>query len=336
MRAVIWTRYGPPEGLRPQDIPKPTPKDNEVLIRIHTATATAGDCELRGLKLPLLLSLPMRLYAGFRRPKRIRILGQEFAGTIEAVGKSVGQWKADDEVFGIAGLGSGAYAEYMCRPESPGEMDGVMTSKPPGISFQEAAAIPLGGLESVHYLRKADIRAGQKVLIIGAGGSIGTIGVQLAKHFGAHVAAVDSTQKLDMLRAIGADQVIDYTREDFTRTGERYDAILDVVGKTPIAHGMKCLTQDGIYLMANPRISKVLLGRLLTLATKKRLLSGSVVHTVEQLEYLKKLIDEGELQIVIDRCYPLEQTADAHRYVETGNKAGNVIINVHADSQSGE
>ena len=333
MKAVVWTRYGSPDVLQLREVAKPTPKDNEVLIRVHAATVTAGDCELRGLKLPLMLSLPMRAYVGIRRPRRTTILGQEFAGTIECVGKDVRRFQAGDEVFGMAGFKSGGYAEYMCRPEHPKEMDGVLTAKPSGIGFEEAASISLGGMESLHYLRKADIRPGQKVLIIGAGGSIGTMGVQLAKHFGAEVTAIDSTSKLDMLRSIGTDHVIDYTREDFTQNGERYDVIFDVVGKTSMARGMTCLTDAGIYLMANPRVSKMLRGRFAARGTNKKIVFGNVVYSTEQLDYLKSLVEDAKLRIVIDRRYPLEEVAAAHRYVETGQKLGNVIITVRVPSE---
>jgi NADPH:quinone reductase-like Zn-dependent oxidoreductase len=328
MRAIVWTRYGPPDVLQLREIAKPVSKDHEVLIRIHASTVTAGDCEMRSLGLPIMLSLPMRAYIGVRRPTRVKILGQEFAGTIESVGKSVRRFREGDEVFGMSGFKSGGYAEYMCRPESPKEMDGVLTTKPPTIEFHEAAAISLGGLESLHYLKEADIQPGQKVLIIGAGGSIGTFGVQLAKHFGAEVTAVDSTPKLDMLRSLGADHVVDYTTSDFTQDGATYDVILDVVGKTSIARGMKCLANRGIYLMANPRISKMLRGRLATRGTRKKLVSGNVVYSTERLDYLKGLVEEGTVRVVIDRTYPLEETAEAHRYVETGQKTGNVVIRV--------
>jgi len=328
MKAVVWTAYGSPDVLCLVEVEKPAPKDNEVLIRVHASTVTAGDCEMRGLKLPLMLSLPMRAYIGILKPKRIKILGQEFAGTIESVGKDVRRFQAGDEVFGISGFKSGGYAEYMCRPEHPKEMEGVLTTKPSNISLEEAAAISLGGMESLHYLQKANIQIGQKVLIIGAGGSIGTMGVQLAKHFGAVVTAIDSTSKLDMLRSIGADHVIDFTREDFTRNGESYDVIFDVVGKTPIARGMRALSDTGIYLMANPRISKMLRGRMASSGTNKKIVFGNVNYAAEQLDILKDLIEAGSLRVIIDRSYSLEQTAEAHKYVETGQKAGNVVITV--------
>ena len=335
MRAVLWTAYGPPDVLRLGEMERPAPKDTEVLIRVHASTVTAGDCEIRGLKLPLVLSLPLRAYVGILRPRRIRILGQEFAGTIEAVGKAVQQFRVGDEVFGMAGFGFGGYAEFLCRPGNPEETEGVMAMKPSGISFHEAAAISLGGLESLHYLRKAEIRPGERVLIIGAGGSIGTVGLQLAKHFGAEVTAVDHTAKLDMLQSLGADHVVDYTQEDVTRRDEVYDVILDVVGKTSIARGMRLLSDKGRYLMANPRLGKRLRGQWASRGTGKKLFAGEVAYDATSLEVLTTLIEQGKVRIVIDRVFPLEQTAEAHRYVETGMKAGHVIIAVDGEGEVG-
>jgi NADPH:quinone reductase-like Zn-dependent oxidoreductase len=233
MKAIIWTEYGPPEVLQLQEVEKPVPKNNEVLVRVYATTVTAGDCEMRRLKLPLGMSLPMRLYAGLRKPTRIKILGQELAGEIAAAGQEVRKFKPGDPVFAVLGIGGGAYAEYCCLPEEPGETGGVMAIKPSNLAYEEAAAIPLGGLEALHFLRKANIQSGEKVLINGAGGSIGTMGVQLARHFGAEVSAVDSSGKLDMLRSLGADEVVDYTREDVTQRGDRYDLVFDVPGNRP-------------------------------------------------------------------------------------------------------
>src|SRR4030067_620207 len=232
MKAIVWTKYGPADGLQLREVAKPTPKDNEVLIKVHAATVTAADTEFRRLKLPLLFSIPLRLYLGFRKPTRITIPGTVFAGEIISAGKDVTQYKPGDQVFGYAGLGMGTYAEYMCLPEKPSALGSVLAKKPANMTYEEAAAVPFGGLEALHSLRKANLQSGQKVLINGAGGSIGTCALQLAKHVGAEVTAVDHTAKLDMLRSIGADHVIDYTQEDFTKNGKTYDVIFDTVGKS--------------------------------------------------------------------------------------------------------
>ena len=230
MKAIVWTKYGPPDVLQLKEVEKPAPKADEVLIKIYATTVTAGDCETRGLKLPIMYQLVMRLWRGLIKPRGTSILGTELAGEIEAVGVDVKRFKEGDQVFGSAGLGFGANAEYICLPEEPGEMEGGVAIKPTNMTYEEAATVPFGGRDAFHFLRKANIQSGQKILINGAGGSIGTFAIQLAKHFGAEVSAVDSTGKLDMLRSIGADQVIDYTQEDFTKRDDIYDVIFDVVG----------------------------------------------------------------------------------------------------------
>ena len=314
--------------LQLREIEKPIPKDNEVLIRIHATTVTAGDCEVRRMDLPMLFRLPMRMYVGVRRPKRIAILGSEVAGVIEAVGKDVDSFKVGDQVFGSAGFNMGANAEYICLSIAPGGTDSSLAIKPANMTFDEAATVPFGGRDALHFLRKANIQRGQKVLINGAGGSIGTYGVQLAKLDGAEVTAVDSAVKLDMLRSLGADHVIDYTQEDFTARGETYDVIFDVVGKSSFTHSMASLRDGGFYLLANPRLSHMLRGAWASRRSGKTVVSQVASGAVEDLVYLRELIEAGELRTVIDRRYPLEQTAEAHRYVEAGGKLGNVVITV--------
>jgi NADPH:quinone reductase-like Zn-dependent oxidoreductase len=333
MKAVVWTAYGPPDVLELRDVEKPSPKDDEILIRIYATTVTAGDCELRSLKFPIYLSLPMRLWRGFLRPRENSILGTELAGEIEAVGKDVRRFKEGDQVFGSAGLGFGANAEYICLPEEPGEMEGGVGIKPANMTYEEAATVPFGGRDALHFLRLGDVRSGQKTLINGAGGSIGTFAVQLAKYFGAEVTAVDSAAKLEMLRSIGADHVIDYTQEDFTTRGEVYDVIFDVVGTISFSPGDRSLKQNGTYITANPRLSQMIQGVWTSMRSNKKVVMETASGTVADLAFLRDLIEAGELRTVIDRTYPLEEIAEAHRYVETGQKKGNVVITVeHSES----
>jgi len=327
MKAIVWTKYGPPDVLQLKEVEKPTPKDNEVLIRIYATTISAGDCEMRSMKVAILYRLFMRLYIGLRKPKRITILGMELAGEIESVGNDVKRFKKGDQVFAATGIiGTGAYAEYICLPEKPEE--GVMEIKPTNMTYEEATAVPVGGLEALHFIRQGNIQSGEKVLINGAGGTIGTFVVQLAKYFGAEVTGVDSTEKLDMLRSIGADQVIDYTQEDFTKSGETYDFILDVVSKSSFSGSIRSLKQNGRYRIANPGLSQMVRGRWTSMTSSKKVLFGSVKEKTEDLIFLKELIEAGKIKSVIDRSYPLEQTAEAHRYVETGHKKGHVVITV--------
>ena len=328
MKAIIWTNYGPPDVLQLQEVKQPTPKDDEVRIRIYATTVTTGDCELRRLKLPLYFSLPMRIYVGFRKPTRITIPGMEFAGEIEAAGKAVTRFRPGDQVFGTTGFSMGAYAEYICLPEDGKEVDGALAIKPANMTYAEAAAVPVGGLEALHFLRKGNIHRGQKVLINGAGGSIGTFAVQLAKYFGAEVSAVDSLGKLDMLRSIGADQVIDYMQGDFTKNDQTYDVIFDVVGTSSFSGCIRSLKQNGRYLLANPGLSHRVRGRWTSVTSGKKVISGAASHKTEDLIFLKELIEAGKIISVIDRRYPLEQIAEAHKYVETGQKKGNVVISI--------
>jgi NADPH:quinone reductase-like Zn-dependent oxidoreductase len=334
MKAIVWTKYGPPDVLQLTEVEKPTPKDDQVLIRIYATTVTAGDCELRSLKFPIYLSLVMRLWRGFLKPRENSILGTELAGEIEAVGKDVKRLNKGDQVFGSAGMDFGANAEYICLPEEPGEMEGGVAIKPTNMTYEEAATVPFGGRDALHFLKRANIQSGQKVLINGAGGSIGTFAVQLAKYYGAKVTAVDSTEKLDMLRSIGADQVIDYTQEDFTKSGEIYDVIFDVVGKSSFSGSMRSLKQNGFYLLANPRLSHMVRGAWTSMRSTKKVIMETASGTIADLIFLRELVEAGKIKSVIDRRYPLEQTAEAHRYVETGRKQGNVVITVEHNDKT--
>jgi len=333
MKAIVWTKYGPPDVLQLKEVEKPAPKEDEVLIRIHATTVTAGDCELRSLRLPIYISLPIRIWLGFTKPRANTIPGTELAGEIEAVGKDVKRLKEGDQVFGSAGMGFGANAEYICLPEEPGEMEGGVAIKPANMTYEEAATVPFGGRDALHFLRKGNIRSGQKILINGAGGSIGTFAVQLAKHFGAEVTAVDSTAKLDMLRSIGADHVVDYTQEDFTERGEIYDVIFDVVGKISFSRSNKSIKQDGTYLLANPG-SQMVTGLWTRLTSSRQVIMQTASGTIGDLNFLRGLIEEGKIRTVIDRRYPLEQTAEAHRYVEKGHKKGHVVITVEHNNKT--
>ncbi len=325
MKAAVYQKYGPPDVLRLAEVEKPFPRDNEVLIKVHATTVTAGDCEMRGFRFPFWLWPIARLGFGITGPRN-KILGQELAGEIEAVGKDVRRFRNGDRVFAATGFGLGAYAEYKCLPEN-----GVLAIMPTSMTCEEAAALPVGGLEALHFLRKGNIRSGESVLINGAGGSIGTFAVQLTRYFGAEVTGVDSAGKLDMLRSIGADHVIDYAREDFTQNGQTYDVIFDVAGKGSFSGSLRSLKPGGRYLLANPGLSQMVRGRLIPMSSGKKVIFGAASRKAEDLIFLKELVEAGKIKSVIDRCYPLEQIAEAHRYVETGQKAGNVVLVVKPD-----
>ena len=326
MQAVVWTAYGPPDVLQPQEVERPTPSADEVLIKVHAATVIAGDCEMRRLQFPLALRIPMRLYVGFRKPVRVPIMGQEMAGEIVAMGDAVTRFQVGDRLFGATGMRFGAYAEYLCLSEKA-----VLARMPAGLGYAEAAGVPVGGIEALHFLRRAGVGRGQAVLINGAGGSIGTLAVQIARTLGAEVTAVDSGEKLAMLRSLGAAHVIDYTREDFTKSGRRYDVILDVVGKSHYGRALHALNDGGRYVIANPQLWHRVRGPLTSWRGSKRVICWTNRETSEEqalLDDLAGMLAAGTLQPVIDRRYPLAQTADAHRYVDSGRKQGNVVIEV--------
>jgi NADPH:quinone reductase-like Zn-dependent oxidoreductase len=296
VKAIVCTKGGPPDVLQLRDIEKPEPGDGEVLIRIHATTATAGDVILRGLT-----GIPRFVFGLAFGLGRDKILGHELAGVIEAVGKKVSRFRVGDQVFASTGNKGGAYAEYLCLPE-----DGMLAIKPTNMTFEEAAAVPVGANTALHILRKAEIQRGKNVLIYGTSGSVGTYAVQLARYFGAEVTGVCSTTNLELVRSLGAVNVIDYTQEDFTKNGETYDVIFDAVGKISSSMCKGSLNKNGVFLSVKSSTSEK---------------AGS-------LNFLKELIEAGKIKAVIDRCYPLEQIVEAHRYVEMGHKKGNVVINV--------
>lgn len=322
MKAIVRTEYGSPGVLKVQEIEKPIPRDNEILVKIHATTVTAGDCELRRFDISALFWLPLRLYMGIWKP-RIKVLGQEFAGKIEAVGKAVTQFKVGEEVFGPTQLRMGAYAEYICLPATH-----TLARKPSNISYKEAATIPTGGLNALHFIRKAKILQGHKVLICGAGGSIGTYAIQLAKLKGAIVTCVDSLEKLEQLRAIGADQVIDHRAEDFAKNGETYDVIIDVVGKTSYSESLRSLKAYGRYILGNPGFIAMMRSLWTSKTSDKKVIFEFAGYAVEDMVFLSELMEAGKLRALIDKCYPLEKVPEAHKYVEKGYKTGNAVISV--------
>ena len=330
MKAVMYTEYGSPDVLQLKEVEKPTPKDDEVLIKVHAATVTTGDVNVRGFTFvpPGFGPLP-RLMFGLTKPK-IAILGTELAGEVEAVGKAVTLFKKGDQVFGIGSEIFGAYAEYACRPEK-----GALAIKPTNLTYEEAAAVPFGAGTALYFLRDmAKLQRGQKVLVNGASGGVGVYAVQLAKYYGAEVTGVCSTANVEPVKSLGADKVIDYTKEDFAKSGETYDIILDtVVGKTSFSRCKGSLKQNGLYLAVAGGLQEAAQMLWTSITGGKKVIFGSPVERKEELIFIKELVEAGNIKPVIDRRYPLEQTAEAHRYVDKGRKKGSVVITVEHNSK---
>ncbi len=331
MKAIVYTEYGPPDVLQLKEVEKPTPNDNEVLIRIFATSVTYGDITTRNMRkisprkfnMPFPFWLLARMMFGFRKPRKT-ILGAELAGEVEAVGKDVKLFKKGDQVFGYPGASMGANAEYLCMPE-----DGCVATKPSNMTYEEAAVVPYGALMALNLLRKVNIQPGQKVLINGASGGIGSAAVQLAKsHFGAEVTGVCSTLRLELVKSLGADKVIDYTKEDFTKSGETYDPIFDILGKSSFSRCKSSLKQNGRYLLASFKMRQLFQMLWTSVIGGKKVICAIALEKPEDLVFIKELVEAGKLRSVIDRRYPLEQTAEAHRYIESGLKKGSVVITV--------
>lgn len=318
MKAIAWTRYGGPEVLELREFEKPSPANDEVLIKIHASSVTAGDCRLRALKVPLGFWLPTRLAFGLIKPRK-SIPGMDISGEIESVGKNVTLFKNGDKVYGTSGMKLCANAEYICLSEKS-----ALVKKPDNVTHEQAAAVVFGGLTAIHFLRdKTNIQRDQKVLVNGASGAVGTASIQLAKYFGAEVTGICSTSNIALVESIGAKKVIDYTKEDFKNTKETYDVILDTVGNLSLPQCEKFLSKQGKLILLNTG----LLTNLLSI-TRKNLICGVADESKEGLDFLRERVEAGDIDAVIDRTYPLAQTADAHRYVDTGHKKGNVVISM--------
>ena len=318
MKAIEVTKYGAPEFLQMIEIEKPSPKDNEILIKIHATSVSSGDARMRRAD-PFII----RLIFGFKRPRK-PVLGVVVAGEIEAIGKSVSRYKTGDKVFGSSGMSFGAHAEYVSVPE-----DAVLALKPGNMSYEEAAAIPFGATASMHFLRIANIQKGQKVIVYGASGALGTMAVQLARNYGAEITAVCSTANVELMKSLGADHVIDYTKEDFTLNGKKYDVVFDTIGKIPLRKALKSLSDNGHLLLASAGIGTMIGGSIKSIFINKKIVSGVIKETIEDMNFFKQEIEKGSLKAVIDRTYPLEKIAEAHAYVDKGHKKGNVIIAVN-------
>jgi NADPH:quinone reductase-like Zn-dependent oxidoreductase len=329
MKAIVFTEYGTPDVLKIKEVAKPTSKDNEILVKVYATPINYGDLLARNFgnltpsefNMPAPLYLPSRMSFGWNKPK-ITILGSELAGEVEAVGKDVTKFKAGDQVFAYLGMNMGANAEYVCIPET-----GTVALKPVNLSYEKAATLPYGAIMATSLIGKANIQRGQKVLINGASGGIGSMAVQLAKHFGAEVTGVCGTPRLKFVKSLGADKVIDYTKEDFTQNGETYDLIFDILGRSSFSRVKHSLKPNGIYLLASFKM-KALLQMLWTSITgsKQKVICTFANETAESLDFVKKLVEEGKIKAIVDKRFPMEQAAEAHRYVEGGHKQGNVVI----------
>ncbi|KKO45483.1 Zn-dependent oxidoreductase [Arsukibacterium ikkense] len=320
MKAIVYEKYGPPEVLQLKEVAKPTPKDNEVLIKIHATTVTSGDWRVRSLTVPAGFSLLMRLVFGVFKPRQA-ILGSELAGVVESVGKEVSKFKIGDPVFAFSDAAMGCYAQYKCMPQ-----DGAVVLKPANLNYDAAAALSFGGSTALDFFRRAKLQPGQSVLVNGASGSVGSAAVQLARHFGANVTGVCSTSNLELVQSLGASQVIDYTQQDFSQNGERYDIIVDTVGTAPSSRCKNSLKKGGRLLMVLAGLPDMLQIPWISVSSNKKIIAGPASVRVADLHFLAELAAAGEFTPVIDRRYPFEQIAEAHRYVETGRKKGNVII----------
>jgi len=328
MKAIVYEKYGPPDVLELQEVAKPMPRDNEVLIKVYATTVTAADFRSRSFTVPPSFWLPARIALGFRKPKKA-ILGVELAGEIESVGRDVKLFKKGDQVFAATLISYGAYAEYKCLPE-----DAAISIKPSNITYEEAAALPIGARTALHYLRKANIQRGQKVLVYGASGSVGTYAVQLARYFGAEVTAVCSTTNVELVKSLGADKVIDYTVEDFSSKGETYDVVFEAVDKSSFSACMRSLKKEGIYLNVTVPLPGIQMLWTKMTSSKKLMLGENPPEKAEDLIFLKELVEAGKIKPVIDRCYPREQIVEAHRYVDKGHKKGNVVITVEHNNKT--
>lgn len=330
MKAIIGTQYGTPEVLQLKEVEKPTPKDNEILVKVHATTVNVGDGRMRSFNVPPLFWLPARLTLGFTKPKN-PIFGMELAGEVEATGKDVTRFEVGDQVFASTlEENFGAHAEYKCLSE-----DAAIAIKPPQMSYADAATLPISANTALYFLRKGNIQPGQKVLVNGASGGVGSFAVQLAKHFGAEVTGVCSTSNVALVKSLGADQVIDYTQVDFTKNGERYDIIFDAAGKTTFPQCKNSLKDKGIYLSTVMLLSEIK-GLWYSMTTGKQVVGGTAPVRPEALDYLSELVEQGRLKPVIDRCYPLEEMVAAHRYVDQGHKRGNVVIAVAHSSKGAQ